>query len=308
MRDPDTIEREIAFEREGLAQSLKALDARLSPEALVETAADALRDKGSAFGEMAKDNPLGVALIGAGVAWFLAGPKANAKPETPPPAAAAYDPRVGPTSPGLSQPTPPMAGFDDRVAAADRAMQRIDHEGDEPMTMTDTHSTSSSARAHLRESADKMRARLHDGLDQLPEGARARILSARLAAIDAQAAVEAQFTRGSDSLRRTAKQNPLLLGAIAFGLGAAVAAAMPRTSVENHSIGARRDALLDEADRMFREESDKLRAVAEAAVAEGKSAIKDTIRTGPPTEDNPAERVRKAAAEEADRQGVREVS
>lgn len=333
MRDPDTIEKEIASERARLAASLKELDARFSPEAIVDQAADAVRRHGAKLGDMAKGNPLAVALIGSGMAWFLAGAKSApeepgppraTRPPVPPtadphpkaraqgPSAAAHDPRVKPTPPGLSQPDALMAGFDSRVAAADDAMRREETEGDETMSMTGTGYSDIEAeggfRTRARHSADSLRARLHDGLDKLPDAARARILSARLKAIEAQSAIEAQIMRGSDGVRRTARENPLLVGAIAFGLGAAIAAALPRTSTENRVVGAHRDSLLDEADRIFREETGKLRAVAQAAVEEGKSAVKDTLRTGPPTEDDPAERVREAAKREADRQNVGKVN
>lgn len=343
MRDPDTIAEEIESERARLAESLKELDDRFSPDAIVDQAAEAVRRHGSKLGDMAKDNPLAVALIGSGVAWLLAGSKTSPQEPGPPlatrpkppmpmpaeyrtetradvnadaraqePAAAAYDPRVKPTSPGLSQPQAPMAGFDSRVAAADQAMRHDTIEGDDTMSMTGTGYSDIEAdggfRSRARQSAGSMRARLNDGLEKLPESARARILSARLKAIEAQAAVEAQIMRGSDGVRRTARENPLLVGAIAFGVGAAIAAALPRTSTENRTVGAHRDSLLDEADRVFREETSKLRAVAEAAVEEGKSAVKDTLRSGPPTDDDPVDRVRDAAKKEADRQNVGKVN
>lgn len=343
MRDPDQIEREIADERAALAESLKALDHRLSPEALVNRATDALREPGGALAHLAKDNPMALALIGTGVAWMMANGRTSkggelppARPvnglgatEPPPPApapvpkapAAAYDPTRTPTSPGLRSDTPPMSGIDERIARADRAIRAAETEGvnsmstnADPFTYDDATRServgdrarryADGARVRAKQSAASLRARLHDGLDSLPENARARILSARLSAIEAQAAVEARISRGADSARRTAQQNPLLIGAVAFGIGAALAAALPRTSTENRAVGARRDQLFDEAERVFREESAKLRSVAEAAVAEGREAVKDTLRSGPPSEDDPAERVHEAARKEADRQEV----
>ena len=170
---------------------------------------------------------------------------------------------------------------------------------------TDTHfSAEPGKRARMRRTARELRGRLYDGLDNLPDNAKARILDARLKAVEMQGAIEARVARGSDGVRRSANENPLLIGAIAFGIGAAVAAALPRTSVENRTLGARRDQLLDEADRMLREETAKLRHVAEAAVEEGREAVKDTLRHGPPSEDDPVERVNKAAKREAEHQGV----
>lgn len=322
MRDPDTIEREIEVERERLVQSLRALDERLSPEAIVQRAADSLRGPASNASGIVQDNPLALALIGSGVAWLFASatqPEKNrsgSSAQTASTSAAAYDPRVKPTADGLADANEDMAGFDARVAAADQAMRQEKTEGDDIMSMTGTglhehdiqSGISPGKRERVRQTARDLRDRLHDGLDQLPDAAKARILETRLKAIEMQSALEARVARGSDNVRKGAKENPLLVGAIAFGIGAAIAAAMPRTSVENRTLGARRDQLLDEADRIVREETAKLRNVAEAAVEEGKEAVKDTLRNGPPTEDDPAERVQKAAKREARRQEVGKVN
>ncbi|AHM05120.1 hypothetical protein roselon_02822 [Roseibacterium elongatum DSM 19469] len=317
MRDPDTIEREIAAERDLLVQSLRALDARLSPEAIVERATDRLRGPASNASELVRDNPLALALIGSGVAWLFASTtRDGTAPTQTQTTRAAYDRRETPTASGMPDAADPMVGFDARVAAADAAMRQQDQEGDDIMSMTDTSYHDSAAatnaaegkRARLRQSATEMRARLHDGLDTLPDAAKARVLEARLKAIEVQHAVEARIARGSDSVRKGANENPLLVGAIAFGVGAALAAALPRTSAENRTLGAHRDQLLDEADRIFREETAKLRNVAEAAVEEGKEAVKDTLRNGPPSEDDPVDRVHAAAKREAKRQGVGDVS
>ncbi|MEM9755510.1 MAG: DUF3618 domain-containing protein [Pseudomonadota bacterium] len=316
MRDPDTIEREIAAERDRLVQSLRALDRRLSPEALVQKAADGLRGPASYASGLARDNPLALALIGSGVAWLFANTTRN-DPERADhrPSAAAYDPRVMTTAAGLSAADDPMAGFDARVAAADAAIRQQQIEGDAAMSMTGTelHDTDTNVRAEpgkrarLRQTARELRDRLYEGLDNLPDGAKARILDARLKAIQVQTAIEARIARGSDNIRKSANQNPLLMGAIAFGIGAAIAAALPRTSLENRTLGARRDQLLDHADRIVREEAAKLRSVAEAAVQEGKEAVKDTLRDGLPSEDNPVDRVHKAAKREAKRQEIGKV-
>lgn len=285
MRDPDTIQREIAAERERLSNSLRALDARLSPEALVQRAAEGLRGPASGASDLARDNPLALALIGSGVAWLFAS-ATRSEDDAPEP---------------------------DDVAVATR---RTHQKGDDFMSMTGTgyhdpepqFGGTESQRDRLKRTAHDLRARMHDGLDGLPDRARARILDARLKAIEVQSSIEAQAARGAESARRTANDNPLLVGAIAFGIGAAIAAALPRTSAENRTLGAQRDRLMDEADRILREETAKLRSVAEAAVEEGKSAVKDTLRTGPPKEDDPVERVHQATRKEAKRQGLGEVN
>ncbi|MFW5654126.1 MAG: DUF3618 domain-containing protein [Roseicyclus sp.] len=321
MRDPDTIEREIAVERDRLVRSLRALDEHLSPEMIVRKATERLRGPASGASDLARENPLALALIGTGVAWMVAGSSRRNSHDGSRdhgPAAAAYDPRVKPTSPGLADPRDASTGFDTRVAAADAAMRQADKEGDDIMSMTGTglhdpdtdygygygYGGQPGRRERMRRTAEDLRHRLQEGLDDMPDRARARILAARRRAMEVQETIEERAMRASENMRGTARDNPLLVGAIAFGVGAAMAAALPRTSAENRNLGTYRDRLLDEADRIFHEETAKLRRTAEAAVAEGKEAVKDTLRSGPPDEDDPVERVSAATRDEAKRQGV----
>jgi hypothetical protein len=311
MTDPDAIQRDIRATRDDLRRTLEALDERFSAEHIVSRASDLLEREGGRAAEAAvataRNNPLAVGLIGAGVALLVARTAQqdgeNDMDERGP-THADYDPRMKPTAPGLSQPEPPMAGFDERMEAAERAASTTQRKGDADMAYTydAPESRSQSMRARAKHSARSMRDRLYDGLDRLPHEARERVVAARLKAIDAQHSVEAQMQRTAESARHNAREHPLLLGIAALGIGAALGAALPRTSVENRTIGAQRDRMLDEADRIFRDEVAKARHVAEAAVEEGKSAVKDTLRDGPPTEDDPARRVSKAAQSEAERQ------
>jgi ElaB/YqjD/DUF883 family membrane-anchored ribosome-binding protein len=284
--------------------------------------------------DTARHNPLAMGLIGTGLAMLAAGVtragdnaghagRDDAASTRQPvgeddfgPSHADYDPRVRPTSPGLAASEPRMAGFDERVAAAERAAARDARQGDPDMHDPAIHPHDRSAgatagrgmRNSVRGSARALRERLNDGLDRMPDEARRRVVRARLAAIEAQHEVERQLRHSADYARHTARENPLMLGALALGIGAAIGAALPRTSAENHAVGAYRDRMMDEADRIFREEASKYRRVAEAAVAEGKSAVKDTLESGPPTEDDPARRVSRAAQDEAKRQKVGSVS
>jgi hypothetical protein len=336
-RKPDEIERDIEETRAALRDVLVALDRRLSPERIVGQAAEMLEREGSRVAgiatETARRNPVALGLVGTGIALMAAGigradGRADARPARTAqagsgdfgPAHADYDPRLRPTSPGLAEPEPPMADFDDRMAAAERAaLARTDtgetdmndpaiHPQRSPQNRPDDTTPGATSQrgmgARARHSARAMRDGLRDGLDRMPEEARHRVVRARLAAIEAQHEVERRMRLGAEEARRGAREHPLMLGVVALGLGAAIGAALPRTSTENHAIGAHRDRLMDEADRVFREEATKLRHVAEAAVAEGKAAVKDTLESGPPTEDDPARRVAGAAKSEAKRQKV----
>ncbi|RVT84202.1 DUF3618 domain-containing protein [Rhodobacteraceae bacterium CCMM004] len=167
-------------------------------------------------------------------------------------------------------------------------------------------------------SAAQMRARISEGTDSMSEAARERVIAARMRAYEMQRDIERSAHRGADRVERMHRDEPLVFGAIALALGAAAGAMMPRTEVEDRSIGGYRDQAFDEADRIFREESAKLKKVAQAAAEEGKAIAGETVEGA--KEKTPhgqeavdraeakareaAQRVGDAAKAEADRQNL----
>ncbi|MEO0744425.1 MAG: hypothetical protein AAFY49_03665, partial [Pseudomonadota bacterium] len=115
-------------------------------------------------------------------------------------------------------------------------------------------------------SASRMRAALHAGLDKLPPEAKARILNAREAAISAQDAVERRTARMAGQAHTMARQNPVACAAAAFGAGALVAALLPSTRREDALLGARRDAMMAQAQQMLQAEMARAREAVTQAV------------------------------------------
>jgi hypothetical protein len=72
------------------------------------------------------------------------------------------------------------------------------------------------------------------------------------------------------------EDHPLVVGAFAFAIGAAVAGALPRTRTEDEYLGSRSDELFDEAERIFETEKARASKVADAALKEAKTVISDT--------------------------------
>ncbi|GAB5447996.1 hypothetical protein [Gymnodinialimonas sp.] len=277
MPSPKQIETELQAERDALRAQLTQLEAQFAPAELVARASGLLGQAGEGAVKTARRNPGPLAVTGAGLAWMAL--KAATRSAGP---RAAYDDTIHPTVGGLRQPTPPMAGFDARVAAADDAIKADQPhsilKGDLSMT-DDTHTTPrlDAAKERLYDTADSLRARIEDGLDGLPDGAKDRIRQAREAAIAVHARAEAEAARAAQVARTTAHDNPLLVGGLALAAGAALAMMLPRTQVEDRTIGAHRDRLFDEADRVFQAEKAKLKAAAEEAVAEGQKRVKETL-------------------------------
>lgn len=241
MSDFKEIEREAAAERQKLAGSLDALSAAINPDNIKQHAAVLAENYGGDLGRqawgLAKQNPAAFALAGAGLTLMLSG--TGSRPETRRP------------TPVAAPPSAALVGFDERVAAADADMK-------EEMTGMMEHDTAPRA-AWLRE-------KLNDGLDALPASARARVLKAREAALNAQENVEAQTRRAVQKSQTFMHDQPLAVGAIALGMGALIGAMLPSTRREDSLLGERRDAVMAAAKSTLQEEIDKAHQAARASL------------------------------------------
>ena len=133
-----------------------------------------------------------------------------------------------------------------------------------------------------RGTADRVgraRERLARGTEDLSDAARERIVTARARALDmahkADEAARRNYARGRDATADFVEEQPLVAGAIALAVGAALAGALPRTKREDELVGQTRDELFDEAERIFREERDKAERVARAAMSEAESIAEE---------------------------------
>lgn len=207
------------------------------------------------------------------------------------------------------------AASDAAHAAADRARDLGDG----------ISSAAGSARDGLRDSARSaadrakaLRERLAEGTEQLSEEARNRVIAARERAVEARDAAMARARQTRERASDLYEEHPLVAGALAVAVGAAIGAALPRSRTEDAYLGQHSDALMDEAERIFAEEKAKLGEVARAAGEEAKKVARETkadLDENAPGDKNFAdalkdkarqsgERVAEAAKSEADKQDL----
>ena len=255
-RSPETIEREVEAERTALAHSLEDRAHALAPEKVAASVMDRVQTHGApmldSVVQTARANPAALALTGIGVAWLLMGKTRRAVP--------AEDPYMA--EPTLVPADEALLGFDERVAAADAQMS--------PQVPA--------RRTRVTATAAQMRAALHSGLEKLPEPARKRIESARLAAISAQESVEKQARQAARTASSLPRQQPLAVGGIAAGVGALIGALLPGTETEDRLMGAKRDQLMRDAELAFRDEVAKAKADSQMALQKGLEAGRDTLQ------------------------------
>lgn len=234
------IERRVAENRAALAQSLDVLSNTLAPERLKQEASETVNRYGSEIGQQlwegARGNPAAFSLLAAGIALLLT----NAGKRTEADAAQADpDPRT-------------RTGLD--AAGRDAQIKQIKQPAPRHVAMQSQ-----------KPSASKLRKALHLGVEKLPPNARIRVIKAREAAISAQHALERRAVRAGRASGRLAKEQPVVLSAAAFGVGALLATLLPSTRAEDEILGAKRDELMDAAQAALQEELSKLKPVAGSA-------------------------------------------
>ncbi|NNL73880.1 MAG: DUF3618 domain-containing protein [Silicimonas sp.] len=182
--------------------------------------------------------------------------------------------------------------------------------------------SASRAAQRTADRAARARNRLARGTEELSEAARERVVAARAKAMHvaqrAERAARENYVAGRDAASDFIEEQPLVAGALALAVGAALAGALPRTRQEDELLGETRDDLFDDAERIFHEERRKAERVANAALDEaGKIADekRSEIDKAAPGNKSAVEavadeardvgrRVKDAAESEADRTGL----
>ena len=144
------------------------------------------------------------------------------------------------------------------------------------------------------------------------------MLAARRAAHEARIASQDALKRGGRAATNLFEDQPLVIGALAIALGAAVGGALPNSRLEDDTLGASSDRLFADAQKVFFDERDKAVAVLKSAAGEVQASVKDTgaelaklLPEGKSAGDVIVEHVSEAAAQvadtardEAERQGL----
>ncbi len=253
---PAEIEREVEQTRSQVSSTLDELRTKLKPSHMVDEvvgeAVDWLKGSGGAafarnLGAAVRDNPLPVALIGAGLAWLLlSGGRSDAAP-----------PRRQQRWKEVRYPDGAYSRT--RVEAPDQPESTA---GAAARTWHDARDAVTGAAASVASTASGLASRAGEAAQGVIEGGRAQA-----AALADQAGIAAD--RAGAQFRAA---EPYLYGALGLAIGAGIGALLPRTGTEDRLLGPRRAAALSAA----RESMDTMRAVAEDRVAEARDSIVET--------------------------------
>lgn len=293
-RTASDIERDIVDERAQMSSTLNDLQQKFSVDTIVADLGHMTRDLGDDFGrtlrKTAGRNPAAMVVVGVGLAWLFMGQNRNATTSSGGPGSQrGFESRRGLDQQDHDQmPTNPSANgalgnggawFTDTHGHWDQASDtsrwpkgvkknadRVAHAAGD--AISDASNSVGAAASDLSE-------RLAFGLDDLSEAGKARVISARRAAHEARKTSEAAMHRGADTAASIFRDQPLVVGALAVAIGAAIGSLLPHSRLEDDTMGDSSDHLFQQAQATYREERDKTMAALQGAAHDAKDEIAD---------------------------------
>jgi len=249
------VEREVEATRGQIDRTVEALKEKMQPKELFD---EATRIMGGTSNkvlatvvEQAKENPIPIALIGAGVAW-LALSMAKRRPE--------YDPYSGA---GYYE---TYEGYEEHAPLAEKLKAKARGAMDAAKTRL----------AGVKEKAA-------DAVDHARAEAMERTSDVRGKAAGLAGTVQGRATglgrQARQRYQETLESEPLILGAIGLAVGMAIGASFPASRAENRHVGPVRDKLLGRGREAARSSLNEARTVAERAYGQVKEELHR--QTGP---------------------------
>ncbi len=260
----DEIERsraEIERTRAGMGETVDAIQGRLSPENLKERAKDRVKEAtvgkaqeaGSGIVGTIRQNPLPAALTGIGLGWLFANSRKQSS-SRPPYRDVTY------RDAAYVEGYPPAYGHppryeDERGSSAGQALGNARDKVGETAGQAQDKAGELAGRA--QDQASHLSDQTRDQASRLGEQTRY------------------QARRASVGFQRMLRENPLAVGTLAVGVGAAVGLAIPETSKEHEVMGEARDTVVDKAQEKVEETQQKVQQVAQEAQSVAREAAEN---------------------------------
>lgn len=313
---PEEIEAEIAQTRSDLSETLEALEDRLAPRQLLEKGLDMMRDGMDGnigrIGQVLKENPIPLALIGAGLGWLMlsqtgAGRQIGSAASD---AAGAVGGRVrGMVRRGEHYAHAWTKGEDAaRHTAADiesgptyggtaTAGRAYDRAGEASGGAAETGRRAYGAASDTARETYGRAAEAGERAYGAVTGAAGRVGEYGRQALDT-AGDYADYAgrrigQARDRFSQLMEDYPLAVGALGFLAGAVVAASLPSTRWEDEYLGETRDDLWREAQVTGQEMAEKAKEVASTAASAATDAAREAVNE-----------TAQATKQEAERQGL----
>jgi len=251
MMSSEQLERQAEQSRAEVELTIDELRARLTPGQIVDEILAHSRGGAGQFvsnlGRQVTDNPLPVALIGAGLAWFLMGRDGAARTGNGVRAAGShgYDHAGGLSKTGER--------FGDAASKTGEAMQ-------------DAYGSVRHAAESAGSAVSDTAHRLGETASSAYQTASSKVSQSAADMANTATALEQKAMTTARDLIAQAKDQPLVLAGLGLALGAMLGAAFPTTEVENRMMGDTADDVKREAKKVAGEQLDKAKDAAQQIV------------------------------------------
>lgn len=306
----EELEHEIAQDRLRIEERIDAIQAKMSPGQLVDEAMAYAKSSGGGeyvanLGNAMKTNPIPVALMGIGMAWLMANPGSNKSNDD-----------LGYDDDEIEYPLAPVTGSVRRVgpikadgdyryshfsddrgsrfkALTDETGRRAGHFMDETGKTYRGFADATGQQMHdIRDEAGRMFddasgwvsktwRRMGSSASRATSSVMGGARSAGNSAMAMGGSARDQASHLNESIAKHFQDQPLIGGALAFALGAAIGAALPHTRREDEVLGETADGVREE---ISAKASDTMHQVEDVAsevynkAAEVASDVHDTAR------------------------------
>ena len=281
-RSSREIRRDIEGTRTELRETVNALERKLSLGQVVDEVwgrVGGRRAAGEAVsnvGDTIRDHPVPLALMGLGIAWLAidkatgpdrddvegrrvgSGTYGRAEGRVGPYRGDAVHDSSRPSSVDKAKHMASEAAEKAKGMVAD-AKARFESSDEHQSGNGETYPSGPAEEGDGAEGTGEASDRARHAADRAREGARRGVAKAR------------------HGLRSAIDEQPLALGAVAFGLGLASGLAAPATRWEDRTMGAAADVVKDEAGSMAKAAARDVKQVAASAASEGKQAAKEEM-------------------------------
>ena len=260
MASSEQLEREAEATRAQIAATLDELRMRISPGQMLDEAIDYARDGSGAdlvrnLGRQAADNPVPVAILGAGLAWLMLAQRKSQGGRAV--QAAKGDGSVATTEP---------ASLNERTDRTSTMASKVEK------TTRRTSRKAEAATDKASEAATSAYERASDMMDRARETTTETYGRAR----DAAERSMSSAVQGARGLTKFMQDEPLVVAGLGIALGALVGALLPATDLENRTMGEASNQLKRDAREAAREQWERGKDLAEDGWDEAKETARRT--------------------------------
>lgn len=301
-RRPEQIEREIERTRAELSETINEIEERFSPKHIKQRFKEDMKHRakgaGSSFVDLIRDNPVPSLFTGIGLTWLaMKGRERSSSDDY-------YESSYYGRYPGYerrryrSAYTYGEPGFyGDEYLDPDATAYESDHYSD---------GNEQSMRSRAGDRSHEMKERASEMKHQASNKARevqhragevAHEAKERISRFGDQAGYRARRTKSQFEYQM--EENPLAVGAIALGIGAAIGLMLPGTRKEDEWMGETRDNLVEEAKHRAENTFDQVKEVAKESTERMKEEVKSSAERIKDEAKGSAEQVKNTAKEES---------